>query len=169
MNSQAINHNWTAGITAVYRIGQLHEISVNNVFNAFRLTAQNTNLLTVPHSHDDAYPKAPIKTFSAQHTGSYRRVISTLPYSAKYTPSICPGQLPPRRHKTPMCAHLKAQQLFRIRNGRSPVAASRVPAESIIRKKHTGFRLLRKCSATKTSKWAKYLCVLNRAIILTSV
>ena len=28
----------TAGITAVYRIGQLHEISVNNVFNAFRRT-----------------------------------------------------------------------------------------------------------------------------------
>lgn len=58
MNSEAINHNWTAGITAVYRIGQLHEISVNNVFNAFRRT--NTNLLTVPHSRDDI-PKSTYK------------------------------------------------------------------------------------------------------------
>ncbi|MDE7116500.1 MAG: carboxypeptidase-like regulatory domain-containing protein [Muribaculaceae bacterium] len=49
--SQAINHNWSATMTANYRLGSKHVFTFNNVFNSF--LRNNENLATVPHSKDE--------------------------------------------------------------------------------------------------------------------
>lgn len=47
---KAINNNWTAALTVNYRIGEKHQFTLNDVFNAFRRT--NEDLLTNPHTKD---------------------------------------------------------------------------------------------------------------------
>ena len=50
-NSLAMNNNWSASMTANYRLGRKHIFTVNDVFNTFNRT--NENLLTIPHSRDE--------------------------------------------------------------------------------------------------------------------
>lgn len=50
-NSRAATRLWTAGATATYRLGDAHELTLNNAFNDF--TRSNTNLLTTPHTTDE--------------------------------------------------------------------------------------------------------------------
>lgn len=50
-NSQALNHNWAATVTANYRIGEKHTITLNDVFNSFNRS--NSNLLVNPPTKDE--------------------------------------------------------------------------------------------------------------------
>lgn len=49
--SEAVNSNWAAALTAGYRIGERHSVTVNDVFNAFHRS--NENLLTTPPSRSE--------------------------------------------------------------------------------------------------------------------
>lgn len=49
--SKAINNNWSANLTANYRLGENHLFTVNDVFNAFNRS--NEDLLTTPPSKDE--------------------------------------------------------------------------------------------------------------------
>ena len=50
-NSRANNNNWTATLTANYRLGRQHVFTISDVFNSFN--RWNTNLLTNPPSEDE--------------------------------------------------------------------------------------------------------------------
>lgn len=50
-NSKANNHNWTASLTANYRLGEKNTFIINDVFNSFNRS--NENLLTNPPTHDE--------------------------------------------------------------------------------------------------------------------
>lgn len=49
--SQSVNNNWSGAFTANYRLGERHNFTVNNVFNAFN--RRNEDLLTTPPSRDE--------------------------------------------------------------------------------------------------------------------
>lgn len=49
--SRAINNNWSAALTANYRLGEQHQFTVNDVFNSF--DRSNENLLTIPPTKDE--------------------------------------------------------------------------------------------------------------------
>ena len=50
-HSKSVNNNWTATMTAGYRLGERHLFTLNDVFNSFRRT--NEDLLTTPPSEDE--------------------------------------------------------------------------------------------------------------------
>ncbi len=64
--SKANNNNWSAALTANYRLGDKHVFTVNDVFNAFNRS--NENLLTTPPSKDE-FPKITSKNITG---ASYR-------------------------------------------------------------------------------------------------
>lgn len=51
MNSRALNNNWSAVLTANYRLGDKHVVTFNNVFNTFNRS--NEDLTTIPHGKDE--------------------------------------------------------------------------------------------------------------------
>ncbi len=51
MNSRALNNNWSAVLTANYRLGDKHVVTFNNVFNTFNRS--NEDLTTIPPGKDE--------------------------------------------------------------------------------------------------------------------
>lgn len=51
MNSRALNNNWSAVLTANYRLGDKHVMTFNNVFNTFNRS--NEDLTTIPPGKDE--------------------------------------------------------------------------------------------------------------------